>query len=81
MDAGREPKCPPNPAWPDGMDIDMSDGAERTCTVALPFPAPRCGLMMIECGICGLRAGVTVAGRRDDPRSIRLGCRLHGQAQ
>lgn len=74
IDGGREPQCPPNPAYPEGMDIDASHGADSTCTVAIPYPAPRCGLMIVECPKCGLRVGLTVAGRPDDPRSVKLGC-------
>ena len=31
VDHGREPKCPPNPNYPDGIDIDVSHGAAATC--------------------------------------------------
>lgn len=40
-----------------------------------PHPAPRCGHMDIHCEDCGLRAIITVAGRRDDPRSVILACK------
>ncbi|MBO0710761.1 MAG: hypothetical protein J2P47_05715 [Acetobacteraceae bacterium] len=73
-DSGREPKCPPNPDYPDGIDVDMSRGAEKICTVDLPYSAPRCGVIVLECARCGLRNGLTVAGRRDDPRSVRVAC-------
>jgi len=77
LDSEREPKCPPNPDYPHGMYVDMSQGAERTCEVKIPYPAPRCGVMVVECLKCGLRNGVTVAGRPDDPRKVKLACYQH----
>lgn len=75
QDSGREPRVAPNPSYPDGIAVDMSDGAERTCTVTLPYPARRIGAYLIHCRLCGLRVGLTTAGRPDDPRSVRLACR------
>lgn len=76
IDAGREPKCPPNPNYPDGIDLDTSMGHETTCTVELEHPAKRCGYWSVRCGKCGQRILVTTAGRPDDPRSLKLACRL-----
>jgi hypothetical protein len=75
LDRGREPQYPPNPAYPEGIDVDLSDGAERACTVALPYPARRIGAYIVTCSTCGLRVGLTTAGRPDDPRSVRLACK------
>ncbi len=75
LDSGREPQCEPNPDYPLGMDVDMSEGAEVTCSTALPYPAPRCGAMVVECETCGIRVACTVAGRPDDPRSVKIACR------
>lgn len=75
LDSGRNPVCPPNPDYPDGIDVDISGGAQRTCVVKLPYPAPRCGAMFIECDRCGTTAYVTVAGRVDDPRTVKLACK------
>lgn len=75
-DSKREPQCPPNPAFPNGIDIDMSRGTETTCTAALPYPAKRCGIYVVECTLCGMRLGCTTAGRPDDPRSVKLPCIL-----
>ena len=47
IDGGREPQCPPNPSYPDGIDVDCSAGAAVTCTAQLPYPAPRCGYWAI----------------------------------
>lgn len=78
VDRGREPQVAPNPAYPDGMDPDVSLGAPRTCRMPLPYPAPRCGLWEIVCEDCGLMVAVTAAGRPDDPRSVRLPCKELG---
>ena len=75
IDSGREPKCAPDPAFPEGKDIDASDGASVTCTADIPYPAPRCGVMIVACSKCGLRIGLTVAGRPDDPRTVKIGCK------
>lgn len=73
-DAGKEPRCEPNPKYPEGVDLDVSDGAKRTCTVALPYPAKRIGHFKVKCRACGLRTACTTAGRPDDPRSIKVAC-------
>ena len=73
LDSGREPQCAPNPAYPEGKDI-VEDSCG--CYFALPYPAPRCGVLVVECDICHKRVGVTVAGRIDDPRSLQMACRL-----
>lgn len=73
-DAGREPQCAPNPAYPDGIDLDLSQGAERTCSTNLPYPARRCGSYLISCKRCGQTFACTTAGRPDDPRSVKVAC-------
>ena len=75
-DGGREPKCPPNPKYPLGIDLDASGGAAQTCKTALPYPAKRCGAYIVRCRVCGSSAAVTTAGRIDDPRSVKLACAL-----
>jgi hypothetical protein len=76
IDHEREPRNPPNPEFPDGVDIDMrGESSAPSCHTKLPYPALRCGYYVVECEICGLRVAVTTAGRRDDPRSIRITCR------
>lgn len=74
LDKGREPKCAPNPDFPNGMDAGASLGAETTCTIDLPYPAPRCGVYVVRCKACGHSVGVTTAGRPDDPRSLKMAC-------
>lgn len=75
VDSGREPKCPPNPDYPEGIDIPAPSGAAQRCKAKLPYPAERCGMFLIRCKRCGLTASITTAGRPDDPRSITMGCR------
>jgi hypothetical protein len=75
-DSAREPQCAPNPAYPDGVDLDASDGAKTSCKAVLPYPAKRCGYFLVICEACGVSAAITTAGRRDDPRSVKLPCKL-----
>jgi hypothetical protein len=74
-DAGRIPRAAPDPRFPNGLDVDLSCGATRTCSTLLPYPAKRIGMYSIECLRCGLTAAVTTAGRPDDPRSVKVACK------
>jgi hypothetical protein len=74
LDSGREPKSPPNPSFPHGMDVDS--GERPACKIELPYPAPRCGIYLITCDICNIHVGITVAGRPDDPRSMMVPCKV-----
>lgn len=76
IDHEREPQRPPNPAYPNGVDVDLAGpDARNTCTVDLPYPARRCGRYYVECLACGFKAIITTAGRADDPRSTTIPCR------
>jgi hypothetical protein len=75
QDGGREPTQRPNPKYPAGRDVDISEGRLPNCTAALPYPAKRCGVYFVICDECGLRVGVTTAGRPDDPRSVTVPCK------
>lgn len=75
VDGKREPQCPPNPAYPKGIDIDLAGSAPKTCQLDLPYPAKRCGHYAIKCDACKQVVVVTTAGRPDDPRSLRLACK------
>lgn len=82
IDRGREPQCPPNPAFPNGIDLDTAkEFGKPTCHAELPYPAKRCGLYYVECNICGTNALITTAGRPDDPRSVDLLCQTKGSKQ
>ena len=75
IDDGREPQCLPDPDYPNGIDIVAASPGARSCTVDLPYPAKRCGKYIVECSQCGVRIGVTTAGRHDDPRSLTMPCK------
>jgi hypothetical protein len=75
VDSGAWPKNKPDPRYPDGIALDVSMGAARSCLVELPYPARRCGYYAIECEMCGTTAAVSTAGRPDDPRSVKLACK------
>jgi hypothetical protein len=75
IDREREPQNPPNPAYPNGIDIDTTEPGQPTCKTLLPYPAKRCGLYHVKCDICGMSYVVTTAGRPDDPRSLTMPCK------
>ena len=75
VDHEREPRCQPDPRYPDGIDIDVSKGAAETCETELPYPAKRCGVFHVICDRCNIYVAVTTAGRSDDPRSLRVACK------
>ena len=79
IDGKREPQCQPDQKYPDGMPIDMACGRLPSCFTDLPYPAARCGMYIVECDQCGQRVGIMTAGRPDDPRSVRVGCRNRGR--
>ena len=77
FDTGREPQCKPDPAYPNGIAVSLADNVlQKTCTRNLPYPAPRCGMYMVECTVCGYSAAITVAGRFDDPRTVTMPCKM-----
>lgn len=78
VDRGHEPECPPDPRYPKGIDLDGSNGAAKTCSVKLPYPAKRCGIFMLRCLTCGYTVAITTAGRPDDPRSVKIACKRKG---
>lgn len=76
IDRGVEPKSPPNPAYPNGVDLDLSKGRPYCEIMLVPYPAPRCGYFLVKCSTCGTDALITTAGRPDDPRSVKIACKL-----
>ena len=71
----RKPVCSPDPSFPNGKDFDACPDARVSCIAELPYPAECCGVWMVTCKSCGLRVGITAAGRPDDPRTVRLPCK------
>lgn len=76
VDGKREPKNLPNPEYPSGIDLNLSTGDKPNCYVTLQYPAPRIGYYSVHCNKCGNIIAVTTAGRPDDPRSVRIACKL-----
>jgi hypothetical protein len=74
---GDEPRVPPNPAFPNGRDVDFTGTDGGGCLVQLPYPAKGCGTYRIVCDECRADYGVTTTGRSDDPRSVKLPCWRH----
>lgn len=75
----RKPTCAPNPAYPEGMDLDLTNGAKVACLANLPYPAECCGVLIVRCSKCNESVAITTAGRIDDPRTVRLACALSSQ--
>lgn len=73
FDGGQEPAQQSDPAFPRGVDYDISEGAQ-SCVTGLPYPAKRIGQFLIVCRVCNFRMILSTAGRPDDPRSIRVAC-------
>lgn len=76
FDRGRPPQSPPNPDYPNGVDIDMSGGAMVCCVFDIPYPSghTNIGSWVIECGRCHKTVIVTAASRPDDPKSVKVAC-------
>lgn len=75
IDSGRSPQEKPDPKFPDGRRIILTEHAlQKTCTRNLPYPAPRCGQYAIKCRVCGFTGLITVAGRTDDPNAVTIPC-------
>lgn len=78
---GRRPQCAPNPDFPDGVDFDATFGLPGpSCRADLPYPAPSIGHHVVRCPVCGASIAITAASRPDDPRSIKILCKVKGAA-
>lgn len=77
IDDKREPKCPPNPRYPRGIDVVAfpAKSAHKTRKVDLPYPAKRCGWYLVKCLRCQQQTMISTAGRVDDPRSVTIECK------
>jgi hypothetical protein len=67
-------QCAPDPAYPHGQEICLEANVSPKCVVALPYPAPECGVFFIKCTACKMTVVVTAAGRPDDPISVEIPC-------
>jgi len=57
-----KPQCPPNPMYPNGVVLDLTNGKLPACTASLPYPAKCIGVWIVRCLDCGIIAGCTAAG-------------------
>lgn len=81
IDRGVEPQGPPDPTYPNGMGADFTGGAGPGCSTLLPYPAKRCGYFLVSCRACKSNAILTTAGRADDPRWVRIACKITGRSR
>lgn len=74
---GGRPTEKANPAYPNGVDVDLTCGVDLFCTLNLPYPPehPNIGMYVVECMLCGTTVTCTTAGRTDDPRSLKIACK------
>lgn len=72
--AGRKATQPPNPGYPKGIVVRGKDNVPA-CKAIPKYPAPECGVWLLECSICGSSIAVTAAGRIDDPCEIWVPCK------
>lgn len=76
---GDKAKSAANPAYPDGVDVDLTEGMAPFCPVPLHYPAEEIGTWFIHCNTCGYTVAVTAAGSAGDPREVRIPCRAIGR--
>ena len=72
---GRAPEGEADPTYPDGQDINLDPGKAPACRTKLEYPARGVGSWRVDCQRCGAVAALFAAGRTDDPRSVRIGCK------
>ena len=71
MPSGRgKAKCPPNPNYPTGQELDLC-GEKSGIWIDLPYPAPECGVFILWGERIG-KVAITVAGRSDDPKRVKI---------
>lgn len=90
IDRGHPPRQQPNPHYPDGCNVDLTEGGEvklpwpqtsetrvQHCTADLPYPSghENVGTWVIKCRRCGVSVGVTAASRPDDARQVKIPCK------
>jgi hypothetical protein len=77
VDQHRTSERPPDPTYPSGCAIDVALDAMKACRLELPWPAERCGIYVVTCRACGFSIALKTTGRADDPRTLRVPCKLH----
>ncbi len=81
LDERRQAQHPSNSAYPNGIEVDCSDSAAETCTQALPYPGKSCGQHFVVCETCGRTILITATGQADDPRSVKVACKITAKKQ
>lgn len=71
----RRPRSPANPAYPNGLDLDMAYGATPACVVELPQYPGQLGHYELRCLTCGFATRVAGTGRPDGGKLMRVACR------
>lgn len=66
-------RCPADPSYPNGVAFSQPPDLS-TCLVHLPYPAPECGIHVVECRLCRSTTAITASGRADDPVSFYMAC-------
>ena len=72
---GDRPINPPNPDYPNGIEVNMRLRPGPVCHIDLPYPAKEVGTHIITCNECGRRVAITAASRADDPRVLVVTCK------
>lgn len=78
IDYGTDSEVSANPAFPEGLGVDISAGEKLTCQCVLPYPAKRCGIFHVTCTICDFHFKVETFGRADDTRIVICPCKIKG---
>jgi hypothetical protein len=79
VDGKRDAQMPARDGYPNGMDVVFAPPHVESCSLPLPYPAPRCGFYSVTCNVCGTSVCLTTGGRADDPRSVTMACAARGK--
>ncbi len=72
--SGSVPSEPADGNFPNGSELDLSLGAEKTCSIDLQYPVNRKGYHKVNCHKCRLTKIVYTQGVASDPKSVKLKC-------
>ena len=73
---GYESTEPSNPDYPHGISVDGTNGKPVYCVITLPYPAKEPGFHGCVCKLCGFSIAITAVGRADDPKQVKVPCKL-----
>lgn len=80
MDGKTETERPSDPRYATGMNVDLTFGQRPFCKAELQYPVPRCGQHVGRCVVCNFLIALMTAGRPDDPRTVKVPCKLWSRA-